>query len=587
MSTPGKAARDITTTTPIRTPQSTPGILTAAPNYRKALASKKKAHHIPLHAPARNAPLSDESDSASESDDDSADDTDSDVSTVLLDRGDQVSLRSVDGFCAAFDFDGPAVVAGERLVLKAPGLFRMPVLGGEKRCEGPGAESVDSLALPAMEAVGQALAVSQKDTCLREDTQLSTVSGLVVVQGTAIAAEDVQAAESLLELSLASSRTLVLDSAESVATVYPDVYAALGLPTDTLTPRLVAIGVSIATAARDADARMSATVDLAEFDIYVDEVDVDVHSNTELTAVDENLEDVETDYNDASEVFGDDGGDFSVHFQVSPNINLAAYIDHPAYHSLRSLGCLDAETNHFQVEPTSDRASLAHHVDRCRLQPLGYLDSDDEPAVPAHLTPSFVALRSEMTNATSSPFGRSPCPIAASTPGWPATSPVRAARSEDEFAEHSSPASEPPQPIVSPDWTAELVRTKLGTESLFTFLSTLYIKANGSTTKPALAATFLTLVDAEREKLDLPPLPVACTAPAVLASKILPHTTVLGTTSLATFLAQFRFSADGTVVAEEVYRVFKELCREETAKNMQATVGIMGALGRRLGKLAG
>jgi hypothetical protein len=56
-------------------------------------------------------------------------------------------------------------------------------------------------------------------------------------------------------------------------------------------------------------------------------------------------------------------------------------------------------------------------------------------------------------------------------------------------------------------WVSELVRTKLGTESLFTFLENVQANGNGSTTKSAVVTTFLKLVSLEREKLGEHPLP--------------------------------------------------------------------------------
>lgn len=150
----------------------------------------------------------------------------------------------------------------------------------------------------------------------------------------------------------------------------------------------------------------------------------------------------------------------------------------------------------------------------------------------------------------------------------------------------STTDDEPTGPEASPEWTAEFVRTMPGTESLFTFLTILGIDEDGSTTKIALVTAFLTLVAAEREKPDLPTLPSSCTTESVLASKVLPHTTVLGTTSLATFLAQFDFGHEDTVEAGEFYRIFKNLCIEETRKNLMATTGVMGRIGRHLGKLS-
>lgn len=180
---------------------------------------------------------------------------------------------------------------------------------------------------------------------------------------------------------------------------------------------------------------------------------------------------------------------------------------------------------------------------------------------PLALTPSFVELPSEMTNYSSN-VGQSPTVgrDAVDRALEPDTQDDLSFRSANDSGSSADDASitdaEPVMLEGSPDWTAELVRTTLGTESLFDFLSILDVAKEGATSKSSLVTAFLTLVAVEREKLDLPALPLSCTPASVLASKILPHTTVLGTTSLAAFLAQFEFGGDDTVEAEEIYRIF-------------------------------
>lgn len=209
---------------------------------------------------------------------------------------------------------------------------------------------------------------------------------------------------------------------------------------------------------------------------------------------------------------------------------------------------------------------------------------------PLTLTPYFIDLPSEMcdySNIDQCPsLGRSHAGMVTQSPALDQSA-SRSLPSSSSSADDASTAEhEPATPGVITDWTVELVRVRLGTESLFTFLSLLDVDEEGSTTKVALITAFLTLVAVEREKLDLPSPPSSCTANFVLASKILPHTTVLGTTSLATFLAQFDSNKEGTVQAEEIYRVFKNLCKEEKRTHLLATTSIMGKIGRRLGKLS-
>jgi hypothetical protein len=141
-----------------------------------------------------------------------------------------------------------------------------------------------------------------------------------------------------------------------------------------------------------------------------------------------------------------------------------------------------------------------------------------------------------------------------------------------------------PQPFRS-DWASELTRMTLGTESLFTFLDHLSTDDEESSTKSALVTAFLELVNLERTKLGEHSLPHSYTASSVMASKIIPHTIFLGTTSLASFLSHFTFGKDSKTTIEEMYRVFTVLCKEDLRLQNKVISGIMGALGWRLGKL--
>jgi hypothetical protein len=135
------------------------------------------------------------------------------------------------------------------------------------------------------------------------------------------------------------------------------------------------------------------------------------------------------------------------------------------------------------------------------------------------------------------------------------------------------------------DWASELVRTTLGTESLCTFFQYLEIDDNRTTTKVALASAFLTLVNLEREKLNKHALPKSYNALNVLASQIVPHTMFIGTTSLTSFLGCFAFDKNHSTTVSEVYRVFTALQKEDLHAQLIATTGVMGELGRSLGKL--
>ncbi|KAF1835868.1 hypothetical protein BDW02DRAFT_617789 [Decorospora gaudefroyi] len=135
------------------------------------------------------------------------------------------------------------------------------------------------------------------------------------------------------------------------------------------------------------------------------------------------------------------------------------------------------------------------------------------------------------------------------------------------------------------DWICELARVLLGTESMFTFLSVLEVQGNGNIAKDAVVSAFLRLVDLEREKRSDTLLPASCTLANVLGSLILPHTVFLGTTTLAAFLAQLEFGFTGEVTTVELYTAFDTLSKKEMRMRGLATTGVMGALGRALGKI--
>jgi hypothetical protein len=148
-----------------------------------------------------------------------------------------------------------------------------------------------------------------------------------------------------------------------------------------------------------------------------------------------------------------------------------------------------------------------------------------------------------------------------------------------EKAENAT-ASEP----FSSDWASELTRPTLGTESLFTFLDRLHTGNNVSAEKSSIVAAFLDLVNLERSELGQRSLTQSYTASTVIASRIIPHTIFLGTTKLNTFLTNLTFGTNGETTIEEVHRVSKALSKEDLHLQAKATTGIMGALGRRLGK---
>lgn len=137
----------------------------------------------------------------------------------------------------------------------------------------------------------------------------------------------------------------------------------------------------------------------------------------------------------------------------------------------------------------------------------------------------------------------------------------------------------------SSGWASELMRMTFGTESFFTFLMQLDTIEENVTTEEAVVQTFLDLVDMERKKLGRNALPSSYVTGSVLASKIVPHTIFLGTISLASFLADLSFDDDGKVTIEEIYLAFKTTSATDVHYQATARTGILGALGRRLGKI--
>jgi hypothetical protein len=126
---------------------------------------------------------------------------------------------------------------------------------------------------------------------------------------------------------------------------------------------------------------------------------------------------------------------------------------------------------------------------------------------------------------------------------------------------------------------------RLGTESLFSFLKVLKVEESGNATRVAVVTAFLKFVNRERKKHGAHPLPLLCTAYSVLSSGILPHTTMLGTTTVAVLVTQLVFDEKDEVEIVQVYAAWDRLGREEMRQQQMAAMGIMSALGRALGRL--
>ncbi|CAA9961052.1 hypothetical protein PTMSG1_04436 [Pyrenophora teres f. maculata] len=136
------------------------------------------------------------------------------------------------------------------------------------------------------------------------------------------------------------------------------------------------------------------------------------------------------------------------------------------------------------------------------------------------------------------------------------------------------------------DWTCERARMRLGTESFFTFLEVLELKNNGNTTMGSVVAAFLEMVDLEREKRGTVLLPSACTAHRLLSSQILPHVVMLGKTTVYAVMKELAFDGNDEIKIVDIYGAWDRLSREEMRLQNMASKGIMGALGRSLGKFS-
>jgi hypothetical protein len=224
---------------------------------------------------------------------------------------------------------------------------------------------------------------------------------------------------------------------------------------------------------------------------------------------------------------------------------------------------------HEETESTSSEESLDDLYDHSTIE--NWLEEDVEG--------TLISTGSEIST-------EYPCPSGSSTPAL-SDSP----RSPEGLSDNDSNSVQDvktPQPSTSfaSDWASELVRTTLGTESLFTFLQHLKTSEEGTATKLAIAAAYLELVDLERKKMGERALPKSYSASAVMASGIMPHTIFLGTVSLASLMSQVDLEkSEDTTTIEEIYRVFKMMSKEDSHHQVAATTGIMGMLGRKLGRI--
>ncbi|KAI4657351.1 uncharacterized protein J4E79_007424 [Alternaria viburni] len=128
---------------------------------------------------------------------------------------------------------------------------------------------------------------------------------------------------------------------------------------------------------------------------------------------------------------------------------------------------------------------------------------------------------------------------------------------------------------------------RLGTEPLSSYLEVMEAEESGKATRDAVVTAFLKLVNIERKKRGVHALPSLYRAQSVLSSSILQHTIMLGTTTVASFIAQLSFDEKDEVGMGDVCAAWDRLGREEVQRQPMASGGIMGTLGRALGRLGG
>ncbi|KAI4623215.1 hypothetical protein J4E83_004607 [Alternaria metachromatica] len=153
--------------------------------------------------------------------------------------------------------------------------------------------------------------------------------------------------------------------------------------------------------------------------------------------------------------------------------------------------------------------------------------------------------------------------------------------SNGELAERV--ATSPQVPVASNDGP-DVSIIRLGTELLSSYLEVIEAEESGKVTRDAVITAFLKLVNIERKKRGVHALPSLYTAQSVLRSGILPHTIMLGTTTVASFTAQLSFDEKDEVVISDVCAAWDQLGREEVQQQRAASEGVMGVLSRAFGR---
>ncbi|KAI4686815.1 hypothetical protein J4E81_008476 [Alternaria sp. BMP 2799] len=137
-----------------------------------------------------------------------------------------------------------------------------------------------------------------------------------------------------------------------------------------------------------------------------------------------------------------------------------------------------------------------------------------------------------------------------------------------------------PQIAVASNYGTDVSVMRLDTESLCTFLEVIEVEESGKATRNAVVTAFLKLVNIERRKRGVHILPSLYTAQSVLSSGVLPHTIKLGTTTVASFVAQLCFDAKDEVEIGDVCAAWDRLGREEGRRQRTASGDIVGVLRR-------
>jgi len=150
--------------------------------------------------------------------------------------------------------------------------------------------------------------------------------------------------------------------------------------------------------------------------------------------------------------------------------------------------------------------------------------------------------------------------------------------SELFIGELAETASTSPQVPIASNYDPDVSVMRLGTEPLSSYIEVMEAEESGKVTRNAVVTAFLKFVNIERKKRGVHTLPSLYTAQSVLSSSILQHTVKLGTTTVASFVAQLCFDAKDEVTVIELCAAWDRLGREEMQQQQAASGGIVGVL---------